>query len=773
MKYTFCLVLTFLVLATSVSSQNEEQEFWSPVKEVDIHLAGVRQIIPQKFRAFALNGSALKAKLFHAPHQKDHSIFQSQCIISLPLPNGSVQRFRVVESPVMEDALAAAFPGIKTWSVKGIDDPHAIGRIDWNDFGFHGMILSVRGDFFIDPYCVNNTHDYISYYTRDFDKPIQYRAMESEFYPDANFQKMVGAGDAASKTGVAPAACVGTQLRSYQIAVACTGEYAMAATGFTAPTVQQTLAKIVTSVNRVNTVYQREVAVELVLVATETLVIFPDSAADPFSHGVNNNANALILRSQQVIDSLIGNPGYDIGHTFSTGGGGQAGLGVVCLSGTKARGVTGNGNPVGDPYDIDFVAHEVGHQFRGSHSFNAVTGNCNSNRMAAAAVEPGSGVTIMGYAGICPGNDVASHSIPNFHAISYDEIVNFVMTGAGSACPVITSTGNNPPIVGVSATQVVPKSTAFVLTGSATDPDGDKLYYSWEETDLGTAPGNWNSGSKPFFRSHTPDSIDISATSYSQSFPGTAALLSGNYDGIVGEYAPKTAQTLNFRFTVRDNRLGGGGVCYSSTSVVIDDAGPLKVTHPSDNGVFWVVNTPQVISWDVNGTDQGAVNCDLVTISISFDGGKTYSVITSSTPNDGSYQYTTPNLPQEVRICRMKIECADNAFYDISDFNFTIAPSLIYLGVNSVSRNNPVGLNVWPNPFSEHLNISVSNLDTKYITHVTLVDMLGKELFQHTYSNITELKEILNLSGLSGGVYFIRVSNNGNESVHRIVKEGL
>ena len=204
----------------------------------------------------------------------------------------------------------------------------------------------------------------------------------------------------------------------------------------------QTLAKIVTTVNRVNGVYENEVSVSLVLVATETNVIFTKAATDPFTG--NDDAYTLIDESQHIIDSAIGTANYDIGHTFSTGGGGLADVGVVCNTGSKAEGITGSSIPTGDGYDIDYVAHEMGHEFGANHTFNSVTDNCGGgNRNASTAYEPGSGTTIMGYAGICGTDDIQPNSDPFFHAISFDEISNYLQSGA--TCKTITATGNTLP----------------------------------------------------------------------------------------------------------------------------------------------------------------------------------------------------------------------------------------------------------------------------------------------------------------------------------------
>lgn len=758
-KKTLLLSLS-LLFAFSINSQNNSDNFWSPINQSSIRSAGKRQIIPQKCVAFELIGNELKTKLLSAPNEANFRINESTCIISLPLPNGNIEKFRVVESPIMEPGLAAQFPNIKTYSVKGIDDAYANGKIDWTpEFGFHGMVRSVHGDFFIDQYCLENTKDYISYYTSDFIKDPSQKIPEASLITD-NDEKKSFSEPGAKINAMPPATCVGTQLRRYRLAVACTGEYAVAATGSTTPTVAQTLAKIVTSVNRVNGVYETEVAVRLILVATQTNVIFTVAATDPFAG--NNNAGTLINESQSVITANIGSPNYDVGHTFSTGGGGLAGLGVVCNNSQKARGITGSPSPVGDPYDIDYVAHEIGHQFAGNHTFNSTVSSCGGgNRNGSTAVEPGSGITIMAYAGICGSQDLAPNSIAYFHAISYDEIVNFTNLNGGNSCPVTTTTGNNPPVVTGSGNYVVPKSTPFVLTGSATDIDGDALTYSWEETSLGSA-GNWNSGNKNFFMSYTP------TPSPSRLFPKQSVVLSGNYTGTKGEYVPATAQTIQFRLTARDNKMGGGGVCYSINTITVSGtAGPLSVTYPDATGIVWGSSTPQTITWAVNGTNAAPVSCDSVKILISYNGGITYSTLLGSTPNDGTELITAPTVTASILTCRIKVESKGNIFYDVSNNNFEIS---ISVGLNSLSKNNPIGLSVWPNPFTNQLNFAVGNLKIESNTEVKVMDVLGKTISQYSYANKTELNETIDLSNVSNGVYFLKVTNNNKQSVYRIIK---
>ena len=760
MKKSILIIACFLT-TTILNAQNNN--FWSPTPESNIEVKGKRQIIPQKYLTFKLNGSALKDKLFSAPNEKTVKINESTCIISLPLPNGKTQQFKVVESSIMEPALAASFPDMKTFSIKGVEDAYANGKISWTEFGLNVMVRTVsEGDFFIDPYCLGNISDYISYYTKDFVKD------PSQILPEVGVIKNEGKSQGSNEpkkkdeeqtalSSLTPAGCIGTQLNTFRLAIGCTHQYAQAATGLMAPTKAQVLAKIVISVNRVDGVYETEVGVRLVLVASETLVIFPVAAGDPYTG--NNNSNTLLNESQTIITATIGTANFDIGHTFSTGGGGLATLGVVCY-GQKASGITGDPSPVGDPYDIDYVAHEMGHQFGADHSFNSNLGSCSGNRYGPTSVEPGSGVTIMAYAGICSSDDLAPHSIPYFHAISYDDILSYV-TSIG--CAVTTTSGNNPPVVTGSGDYIVPKSTAFILTGSATDPDGDPLTYSWEETDPGPAGGPWNSGTKPYFRSYTPVTVGY------RSFPNTTVVATGNYTNTKGEYAPPTAQTLHFRLTARDNKMGGGGVCYAINSVSVDASGPFVVSYPSASAITWYFSGQETITWNVNGTNAAPVSCDTVRVLISYDSGATYSVMLNSTPNDGTQLVAVPTVTALISTCRIKVEGKGNIFYDISDNDFIV--SNLPQGIREISKSNPIGLSVWPNPFTSQFNFAAGNLKGSSPVVLKVTDVLGKTILSNKYTNKTEIHETINLSDINPGIYFISVSNDDLQAVYRIIKE--
>ncbi len=443
--------------------------------------------------------------------------------------------------------------------------------------------------------------------------------------------------------------------------MAATGEYTLYFGG----TVTDGMAAIVTAINRVDEIYERELAVRLELVANNDLLVFTDPDTDPY---INNDGYSMLYDNQDTLDDLIGDENYDIGHVFSTGGGGVAYLGVPCESGMKARGVTGLKNPVGDAFWVDYVAHEMGHQFGANHSFNGTASSCGgSNRNAGTAYEPGSGSTIMSYAGICGTHDLQEHSDAYFHSISFDEIATYIQLGDGNSCPVKTATGNQVPVI-VSATggYSIPANTPFMLTGQAQDPDGDALTYTWEQFDLGFAgapPPVPGYVTPPHFRSFYPTSVPYRV------FPRMDDLLDGTTT--IGEALPAITSTLTFRFTARDNRLGGGGVAYKTYTVnVSGKAGPFQVTAPSQAAIY-AGGSPMTVTWDVAGTTAAPIGCPKVNLDFSVDGGHTFPyALAAGKPNDGFQKVTVPNI--QTTQGRVRVSCTNNIFFAISEGNFSV-----------------------------------------------------------------------------------------------------
>lgn len=743
MKITRLLYLLLLILTFS---SVKAQDFFTSINERSIKAETKnRTVTPEKFLTYQLNVGSIKNYFNSVPELKDNDSKNSASIIILPMPDGTKARFKIWKSSVMDPKLAAQFPDIVTFTGQGVDDVYATVKLDFTELGFHAQIKSVvTGDLYIDPYFKNDVNNYIVYKRSDL---INNHIRTCGVKDDVEREKKN-----AQKT-VTPS--IGTQIRIFRLAVACTGEYAIAATGLPSPTVAQTLSAIVTTINRVNGVYEQEVAVRLVLIANEASIIFTNPNTDPFTG--NDDADILIDESQTNINSLIGSANYDIGHTFSTGGGGLAGLGVICINSDKAAGITGSYNPVGDPYDIDYVAHEVGHQFGGPHTFNATTDNCGGgNRSGANAVEPGSGITIMAYAGICGNlNDLAGNSIATFHTRSFQTITSTVLA---KTCQVTTPVSNTAPVVNAGSNYTIPVNTPFKLTGSATDAQNAGLTYSWEQNDTGPS-GNWNapSGNAPLFRSYLPTTVPY------RYFPKIQDVLSNTVTK--GEFWPNYARSLEFRLTVRDNNAGCGGVANDDTAITVSGtSGPFRVTVPA-TAVTWNGSSSQTITWNVANTTAAPISCANVSILLSTDGGLTFPItILASTPNDGSEVITVPNV--NTSQARIMVASVGNVFYHINPSNFSINQ---VLAVNEATQDNDAFV-VYPNPSKGILNVKF--IRQNEIHDISVYDLSGKLVFRKL-SNTTNSNKIAtyNLDKLVKGEYLINIKSKTIDKTVKWIKE--
>lgn len=637
-----------------------QSDYWTAIDETTIAAAtegGTRQIIPNAYKTFHLNANAWREHLANAPMEGNAA--ENTLTIDLPMPNGTVETFAIVESPIMAAGLAEEFPEIKTYLGQGITNPRAMIRFDWTYKGFHAMIISEKGSVFIDPYHSATTSEYIIYNKKDFTTPKSFTCHTPQD------EKILDDPHQHDEPLSPNSPDWGEELRTYRLALACTGEYTQFHGG-----VSGAMSAMVTTMNRVNGVYEMEVAIRMIIIANNSQLIYTNASSDPYT---NNNGAQMLGQNQNNIDNVIGSVNYDIGHVFSTGGGGIASLRSPCNNGQKARGVTGLSVPVGDPFDIDYVCHEMGHQFGGNHTFNGNVGSCaGGNRNGSTAYEPGSATTIMGYAGICGNQNIQNNSDPFFHTVSFDEMIAFSVNGSGNNCPVITSTGNTRPNVSAgTGGYTIPRSTPFTLTGSATDPDGDPLTYSWEQFDLGPAGAPNNpTGNAPLFRSFSPVTEPV------RTFPQISDII--NNTQTLGELLPIYSRNLNFRLTARDNKAGGGGVNYDGITISVDaNSGPFLVTEPNTSAANWTEGLPATVTWDVANTDVAPVDCPLVDILLSVDGGLTYTVVLATgVPNNGSHTFVVP-ANVATNQARVRVQCASNVFFDISNQNFTInAPTV-------------------------------------------------------------------------------------------------
>ena len=698
--------IIFVAIALAGNLKTHAQlSFWS------IASAEVRGTAPavdvSTFDAYDLDVSRLETWLSEVPLADAFDARLSGAVFALPLPNGRVERFRVVNSPIMAPELAARFPSIQVFAGQGLDTPEATVRFDLTPQGFHAMVMGVGETVFIDPYTPGDREHVIVYTRADFYASTSKRSQGCMALdlPEVgkSLKPIVSSAGSPEKEvqtmGLKPVSASsrvdnGTQLRTYRLALACTGEYA----SFHGGNVGSVLAAMNTSMVRVNGIFERDACLTMEIVANNDELIFLNGSTDPYSNG---SGGSMLGQNISTCNSVIGSANYDIGHVFSTGGGGVAYLQSPC-GGNKAGGVTGQGSPIGDPFDVDYVAHEMGHQYGGNH-----TQNNSCNRASSAAFEPGSASTIMGYAGICAPN-LQSNSDDHFHNHSINEMIAFTVNGNGNTCAAITNTGNGVPTVDAGLDGlVVPVSTPLELTATGADPDGDAVTYNWEEYDLGpsTASGDNNltnpSGSQPVFRSFS------STTSPSRTLPRTQDLV--NNSTTIGEHLPTYSRQLNFKCSIRDNRAGGGGFSDDlKTMSVTDNAGPFVVQSPNGGGTL-VGNTSLNVTWDVAGTDANGVNCTSVDIFLSTDGGYTFpTLLVSGTPNDGSATVLLPNV--STGQARVKVKGSNHVFFDISNGNFGISPGAdidFDLGISNVSGLSPGACESVLNPEVTVVNVGV------------------------------------------------------------------
>ncbi len=611
-------------------------------------------------RLYTANEIVIRDLLADAPHE---TTGDRSHVIELPLGGGELGRFYVQESPMVEAGFAHDFPGFRTYRVRGIDDPTARGRLSLSELGFHAMLQTVHGRVFIDPQKL----------MRGDDRFVMRQRRE---YPDQPAHCAVDDVDQSRRPLASPArrsaSRVPGNLLEYRLAVSATDEYRLRFGG----TVGAAQAAIGVAINRVNEIYERDLGIRLTLVANNQILI-ENGDNVPFT---NDSAFAMFGENQAWIDSQIGNGSYDVGHVFSTGAGGAAFLGSACDAGDKAKGATGQFNPVGDPFYIDFVAHELGHQFNADHSFNGTTNACGSfgARIGATAYEPGSGTTIMGYAGICGVEDLQPNSDATFHAGNIAQIDAFVAGAGNCGVQIPTSPpGNNEPTITPVPDYTIPVGTPFALEASASDSDLQTLSYQWDQLDPGGSATDavtfgTDLGDNPLFRSYEPQDVAR------RDFPALGTQLQNLFDD--AEVIPCNARALDFRLTVRDGASGQATEDVRVTTTT--GAGPFRITNFGTPQTLNAASSP-VVFWDVANTSAGAVNCPNVVIELlTFaDPGRTqYSVHQlngGATLNDGN---ETLVLAMSHPRARIRIRCENNVFYDISnaDLNIVGSSAMLY-----------------------------------------------------------------------------------------------
>lgn len=728
---------TAILVVSSVSFAQNFNSLWKSSSITNTNSRSINKTdLPLK-HLFDLDVNTLKSKLASAP--KRDAKTSSNTIISLPNGDGKMENFRVHENSVMDPAQAVKYPEIKSYVAVGIDTPSARAYFSNSPLGFKSMTLYAgEAAVFIEPV----TADLKTYTV--FKKPDKktVESFECSTIDQANITQKTN-----TNTTVARYAADDGKLRTLRLALACTAEY----TAYFGGSKPLTLASMNNSITRINGVFERDFGIKLILVANNDALIYTDPLTDPYS--LYTSMSNWKTENQSNLDSSIGTANYDIGHLFGTStanSGDAGGRGTVCTDGTKGRGYTAasSGAYKGDVFDIEFVAHEIGHQLGANHTFTYQT-----EGGSIAQLEPGSGSTIMSYGGLSM-KDFQDHKDAYFHSISIQQVTDLIKT---KSCPVVISTGNAVPVVNAGLDYTIPKGTPFLLTGLATDTNTeDVLTYTWEEMDLGnattTVPTATNTAG-PLFRSYLPST---SATRY---FPSMATVLAGltTTSGLIipSEVLAGVGRILNFRLTVRDNRAGGSANNTDDVIVAVDgNSGPFTVDS-QNSAVTYAAGTTQVINWTVAGTNANGVNCATVDILWSKDGGNTFPItLLSATPNTGVATIVMPNIHGTAN--RIMVKGTNQIFFDVNNANFTITDS------GSADTTVPTTSTL------SATGTTTSGTNLSWTAATDNVGVTGYNVYQNGSLKTTTTATSLTLSGLAAstsyGFYVVAKDAAGNWS---------
>lgn len=646
--------------------------------------------MPKKFDAYQLDEAGLRAQLENAPWEYTAEAAQHKCILSIPMGNGQVETFAVWRIAMLDAELAAACPYLRTYAGVSLSDARRTVRFSTTLRGFRAMILQPDyGSAMLKPIWPGQPGSlYIAYNRADAaeEGPQNFRtgvAPNGEvWFGDGEEQYAPPAEDRGQELDP-------VRVKVYRFCVAAVGEFTQDHGG----TKPLALSAVTEYTNFVSAVFERDIDIRLQLTAATQYVMFTDPDTDPYPGPSNQDYMA---QNVAVLNQYTNFNSHDLGHVYIRGGGGVAGaIGNACGT-NKAQGCSA-GSGVGDYGDrfLFVVGQEVGHQLGGGHTWSHCGPGSNAQRQGQTAFEPGSGSTIMSYVGGCGSDNIQFSGDLYYHGGSIEEIKTYT-TFIGT-CGSWLQTTNNPPVVTLPYTDNfnIPISTPFELNGSATDADGDTLTYSWEGIDVGPeTPLGQPEGNTAIFRSWP--AVDVS----NRIFPRLSIILANSAD--VAEQLPFYTRDLTFRLTVRDNKPDGGGVGQADVAFkAVDVAGPFLVQSPNTSGAIWRVGELTEVKWDVANTNTAPVNCFRVNIRLSTDGGHTFPItLASGTENDGSQYVLVPNLLTSQ--ARVRVEAADNVFFDLSNANFKIQ--------NPVQPSLTLGLSVdgsiicLPDNFSTQIN---------------------------------------------------------------------
>ena len=731
--YKKYVALLALVLCFNTFAQSS---LWTKITTK--HQISLNSEIPPESIQFQLQKDALLNSLSKAPSRL--ALQNSNVLIDLPNEEGGFDSYQVFEASNLHPDLAAKFPEIKSYVAKGVT-VNATARISYAPSLGFSIAISNFNSATVLVKSVNKTHAVYSVFSRasildevsDFECETIETA-KNAFQQNTNFNK--NADD--------------SNLRLYRAAITTTGEFSQFYLDGTETTDAERKAKVIAALNlsltRINGIFERDFSVTMQLVPNNDALIYLNAATDPFN--VDN------FTVQNTIDNVIGDANYDVGHLYAYQGSifGNAGcIACVCTPGSKGQAYTVHSAPDSDHFNM-IASHEFGHQFGGWHVQSSA--NCRS-AAGLQEVEPGSGSTIMGYAGICSPN-VQNGPDDYFNYVDIRDVAQWTIND--SSCAQLISLSNDAPTANAGDNYTIPRSTAFILEGQGSDTNSDVLSFCWEENDpenpssTQTPQPTWVVG--PMFRSKLP------VATPDRYMPQLSDVVNGNLTP-TWEMLPSVSRTMDFVLTVRDNALNGGQTASDEMTVTVTDtAGPFVVTSQSTSE-SWNVGENTIVTWDVANTNIAPVNASQVDIYLSIDGGFTYPYpLAMGVTNDGSETINIPNVPTTTQ-ARVMVRGTNSIFFAINATNFEVQASefvMNFVDANlAVCKPDDAVYNFTYNTFlgfNETTTFSAVNLPANAIATFNPPNA--------TNDNTNVVLTISNTNAVVNGIYDITINGNSN-----------
>ncbi len=751
MQLRLASIAMILCLSTGLFAQSD---IWTKVPEPAANsIDDNSRLKPAKYLTLSLEGKELLKLLHDAPHEREMSSNRSTAVISIPMPDGTMQEFSYVAYDAIEPSALRRMPRLQAYKGVSTTTGDEI-RFDYGYMGFNAYIMSADGDVYVERYYDQNDDYYVSYYGSELwgdQDPAD--ALKCELDDATAAAYMEEHDHDHHHQQLLPS----YPLRIYRLGVSTTGEWSVFKGG---GTLEGTISAIMTVVNQLNGVMERDMTLRLVLVDGLDDAIFLDGNDDPYANG---DPGDLLSKGTATLNQAVGPTAYDIGHVFGTNAGGLASLGSVCGNNRGAASSSTFGAYRGVGF-FHIVAHEMGHQLTATHTFNWCEGE---NETGSTAYEPGSGSTIMSYAGAsnCENRYIQDMSDAYFHTNSIQRAIVFMREGNGNNCGTNQSHDNTAPVAIANYADGfhIPISTPFKLTADHSDEEDDPVTYTWEQYDLGPlsqlgAP----IGNAPLFRSLPPTD---DPTRY---FPALNTVLTGVRD--VNETLPTSTRDITMRLTVRDNNADVPLVDFTEVAFnATASAGPFEVTAPRASedltaGGFYLVE------WDVANTDNSIVNCQTVNILWASDARNFSETLKTDVLNTGAAYVKIPEGANTS--ARIMVEAADNIFYNVTDAVSAVEPSVASFDIAPLSIRENVCL-----PGDASFNFETTGL-LGFSSEVTLevVDGLPSGVTATWLTNPVPVGELAQLSldfrdyTLEGDLELtVRATADGSDTIMRSV----